>query len=427
MPYTDLPLDQLRAYRPALVEPDDLDAFWADTLADARTHPLDATFERVDSGLAVIDTWDVTFRGFGGSPIRGWLHLPAGRADARPAVVEYIGYGGGRGLPHEKVIWAAAGYAHLVMDTRGQGSTWSVGDTPDPEADGSPAHPGFMTRGILDPSTYYYRRVFTDAVRAVETARSHPADRPGPDRASPAGARAAASRSRSRRSCRTWRPPCPTSPSLCDFARAIAITDRDPYPEIVRYLKAHRDHTERVLRTLRYVDVAALGRRATAPALVLGRADGRGLSAVHRLRRVQRVRRSEGDHRVPVQRPRGRRRLPRRRQDALAGRPVRGSRPARAAEACRVMTWLPFDPALQAGLNGRRHELFRLAAPVFRAHGYRGSTIKALAHACHLSPAASTTTSRPRRRSRPSCSTTIASTGIRRGSTPTSIHSSSSG
>ena len=52
------------------------------------------------------------------------------------------------------------------------------------------------------------------------------------------------------------------------------------------------------------------------------------------------------------------------------------------------MTWLPFDPALQPGIQGRRHELFRLAAPVFRAHGYRGTTIKALAHACHLSPAA---------------------------------------
>src|SRR5664280_1631929 len=39
-------------------------------------------------------------------------------------------------------------------------------------------------------------------------------------------------------------------------------------------------------------------------------------------------------------------------------------------------------------MQGRRHELFRLAAPVFRAHGYRGATIKALAHACHLSPAA---------------------------------------
>ena len=29
-----------------------------------------------------------------------------------------------------------------------------------------------MTQGILDPATYYYRRVFTDAVRAVEAART---------------------------------------------------------------------------------------------------------------------------------------------------------------------------------------------------------------------------------------------------------------
>jgi len=52
------------------------------------------------------------------------------------------------------------------------------------------------------------------------------------------------------------------------------------------------------------------------------------------------------------------------------------------------VSWLPFDPALAAGIEGRRHELFRLAAPVFRTHGYHGATIKALAHACHLSPAA---------------------------------------
>ena len=39
-------------------------------------------------------------------------------------------------------------------------------------------------------------------------------------------------------------------------------------------------------------------------------------------------------------------------------------------------------------LDARRVELFRLAAPVFRARGYREATIKELAHACHLSPAA---------------------------------------
>ena len=47
-----------------------------------------------------------------------------------------------------------------------------------------------------------------------------------------------------------------------------------------------------------------------------------------------------------------------------------------------VRPWTTVEP-----LDGRRRDIFRLAAPVFRAYGYRGTTIKALAHACHLSPA----------------------------------------
>lgn len=61
-------------------------------------------------------------------------------------------------------FWATAGYAHLIMDTRGQGSGWSSGHTADPEGSG-PAQPGFLTRGISEPATYYYRRVFVDAVQ----------------------------------------------------------------------------------------------------------------------------------------------------------------------------------------------------------------------------------------------------------------------
>jgi cephalosporin-C deacetylase len=185
---SDLPVDVLRVYAPALPVPDDLEAFWADTLDSARQHDLSVTCTPVDNGLAVIETFDVTYAGYGGSPIRAWLHLPAARSGRLPAVVEYIGYGGGRGLPHEQVLWAAAGYAHLLMDTRGQGSSWRVGDTPDPDAGGAPFHPGFMTQGILDPATYYYRRVFTDAVpspmpsgRSRRPARSIPSIR----RASP--------------------------------------------------------------------------------------------------------------------------------------------------------------------------------------------------------------------------------------------------
>ena len=48
-----------------------------------------------------------------------------------------------------------------------------------------------------------------------------------------------------------------------------------------------------------------------------------------------------------------------------------------------------FEPWKHLGteLYRRRYELFALAAPVLRERGYRGATIRALAHACHLSPA----------------------------------------
>jgi cephalosporin-C deacetylase len=265
----DLPLPELRGYRPDLAEPDDLDAFWAATLAETRGHPLAASFVPVDSGLTVIETFDVTFAGFGGHPIRGWFHLPAGATDGGaglPAVVQTIGYGGGRGLAHENVLFAAAGFAQFVMDTRGQGSTWSVSETADPGNDGSPAHPGYMTRGILDPATYYYRRLITDAVRAVEAVRSHPAvdpDRVAVTGGSQGGALSIAVAALMPDIAAT----APDVPFLSDFPRAIGLVDTHPYVEIANYLKTHRDHVERALRTLSYVDVSILGRRATAPAL----------------------------------------------------------------------------------------------------------------------------------------------------------------
>jgi len=47
----------------------------------------------------------------------------------------------------------------------------------------------------------------------------------------------------------------------------------------------------------------------------------------------------------------------------------------------------PWRTSAQEPLDRRRRELYKLAAPVFREHGYRGATVKALAHACHLTPA----------------------------------------
>jgi len=259
----DLPLDQLRGYRPTLTEPPDFDAFWAKSLAESP--PGSATFAPHDSGLTAIETFDVTFPGFAGQPVRGWLHVPTHRAATLPCVVEYVGYGGGRGLAHERVLWALAGYAHFVMDTRGQGSGWSVGDTADPDA-GQPAEAGFMTRGIGSPDTYYYRRVFVDAARAVDAARSHPAVDAA--RVAVAGGSQGGGISIAAAGlCDDLVAVMPDVPFLCNFRCALAVTDAFPYGELVRYLHTHRDRVDQVFSVLSYFDGVSLAARATASAL----------------------------------------------------------------------------------------------------------------------------------------------------------------
>ncbi len=136
MPRTDMSASELRAYAPSLPEPPDLASFWAESLAQAQEHPIAARFTRVASGLRTISSYDVTFSGYGGAAVRGWLHVPSYWSqgdDPLPAVVQYQGYGGGRGLVQEDTFWASGGYAHLIMGTRGQGSGWSCGDTPEPD------------------------------------------------------------------------------------------------------------------------------------------------------------------------------------------------------------------------------------------------------------------------------------------------------
>jgi cephalosporin-C deacetylase len=267
MAFFDLPLDQLQAYLPPRTEALDFDAFWARTLAETAAHPLNATFEPVDYGLATIDCYDVEFSGYAGQRIRGWLLMPKARQGKLPCVVEYIGYGGGRGTPLDWLLWSSAGFAHLVMDTRGQGSVWLRGDTPDHEdLPGNPQSPGFVTRGVLRPETYYYRRLFTDAVRAVECAAAHPAvdaERIAVTGGSQGGGIALAVSGLSP----LVKAVMPDVPFLSAIRRATQITDSDPYQEIVRFCRVHRDHVEQIFETLAYFDGVSFAARARCPAL----------------------------------------------------------------------------------------------------------------------------------------------------------------
>jgi cephalosporin-C deacetylase-like acetyl esterase len=268
VPLTDMPLEALRAYRPSVPEPEDFDDFWTGTLAAAReaaTAAAPAEFRRLtESPLRTVEVYDVRFPGWGGQPVAAWLLLPAGADRPLPAVVSYIGYSGGRGLHTDHLLWSAAGYAHLVVDSRGQGH-----DTPDPDPLPGPQYVGgFMTRGIDGPEHHYYRRLITDAVRAVDALRAHPAVDPariavtGHSQGGGLALAVAGLLGAEVAAC------LPDVPFLSHIRRGVELAAAGPYPEVAHYLGVHmRIAPERVFTTLNYFDGLHFARRATVPAL----------------------------------------------------------------------------------------------------------------------------------------------------------------
>jgi len=265
MPLTDAALDELTSYRPPMQAPPDFDAFWEQTLAEARACGGAVKAERVTDRylLRTVEVDDVRFPGWNGEPVAAWLLRPRGAEGPLPVVVTYLGYTSGRGLPTDHLLWSAAGYAQLVVDSRGQGH-----DTPDRDPGGPQWAKGFMTRGIDSPANYYYRRLMTDCVRAVDAV----AELPGldPDRviltggsqgggltiavAGLVGDRVVAA--------------LPDVPFLCHFRRAAEISGDGPYPELAEYLRWHSRHAvEPAFATLAYFDGVHFAQRATAPTL----------------------------------------------------------------------------------------------------------------------------------------------------------------
>ncbi|WP_432512577.1 acetylxylan esterase [Kineococcus sp. SYSU DK001] len=270
MPLTDLPLDSLRSCTGEVAEPADLDAFWAGSLALARRHDLAVELSPYTGpALPALRIDDVRFAGWNGDRIAAWLIRPAHLPGPLPVLVEFIGYSGGRGLPVDRTGWAAAGFAHLVVDTRGQGH-----DTPDPDPDvtGGQWVGGFMTRGIDDPATHYYRRALVDCARAVDVAHALPSLGVEVDTArvvvrgaSQGGAFsiAAAALSGDRVAAALV-----DVPFLCDVRRGTHLAGDGPYLEVVTYLRRHSpEKAERAFTTLSYVDGVNLAARARVPAL----------------------------------------------------------------------------------------------------------------------------------------------------------------
>ena len=102
----DLSPADLATYRPAVPEPADFDDFWRKTLEEAGGYDLAPVFTPYDALLPGVMIYDVRFTGAGGQRVAAWFLVPRHTTGPRPTIIQFIGYGGGRGRPPAMPCWS---------------------------------------------------------------------------------------------------------------------------------------------------------------------------------------------------------------------------------------------------------------------------------------------------------------------------------
>jgi cephalosporin-C deacetylase len=261
MPSIDMPLEQLRQYKPSLYREENFQSFWDQTIAEAKKQPLNAELIPYPFPAGGIECFAVRFDGYKGGRIAGWYVRPEGPGSF-PAISLYHGYSNRGQRPLELIPLAAMGLCALSMDCRGQN-----GESQDTAVYPEGHYLGWMTRGIRDPWNYYYRYVYADAVRAVELLANR--EEVDPNRlavggASQGGGLALAAAALSHRPVLAL----PDIPFLCDYRRGIQIAPTGPYPEIANFLRVFPQLCEQAIRTLSYFDCLNLTPWITARSVI---------------------------------------------------------------------------------------------------------------------------------------------------------------
>jgi cephalosporin-C deacetylase len=247
MPSIDMPLEQLRVYKPTLYRETDFEGYWDSTISAAESQPLNAELIPYDLPFKDLQCYAVRFDGFEAGRLAGWYLRPA-KSGKFPGLCVYHGYSGRGPRPLDLATYAAQGMCVLSMDCRGQN-----GESQDALVVQEGQGWGWMTKGIRHPKQYYYRYVYADAIRALEVlARRDEVDdkRLAITGGSQGGGITLAVAALSERPILAL----PDIPFLCDFRRAIEITPQAPYTEFQTFLKAHPHLYNDVIRTLSYCD-----------------------------------------------------------------------------------------------------------------------------------------------------------------------------
>lgn len=261
MPSIDMPLGELRRYRPELTRAEDFDAYWSETLAASRSQSFEAKVTPCPYPADGVELSEVAVAGFDGGTVFCQMMKPVGQTNL-PAVVFYHGYSSAGPNPFALLPWACQGYAVLSVDCRGQG-----GRSTDGAVYPGGHRPGFMTQGIEDPERYYYRYVYMDCVRVLDWLAEQDfvdESRMAITGVSQGGGLTLAVASLSDRP----KLAIPEVPYLCHFRRSVDITPVGPYGEIADWMRNRPETSEQSWRTLSYVDCMNLADRIRCKTIV---------------------------------------------------------------------------------------------------------------------------------------------------------------
>lgn len=248
-PY-DMPLEELRKYKPALTRQPDFDEFWKKSLDSLASVPLEYKLVPYDYPVRGVKVYSISFKSFEGASMDGWFALPEG-SGLFPGIAMFHGYNWCFGSLHDTVSSALRGYATLHLNVRGQ-----QGRSVDNVISSNGFNAGWMSKGIMSPEEYYYRAVYMDVVRAVEILASMPeveAKKIGVAGGSQGGGLTLAAAALS---------DIPVvaiadNPYLSNFERAMDIAPNGPYLELNEFFRRNPDTAieEQAKKTLSYFDI----------------------------------------------------------------------------------------------------------------------------------------------------------------------------
>jgi len=121
MPIVDLPLNELKVYKPKLTRTKDFLTFWKENIKEADEQPLNVKINNIEYFSKKVEVSKLTFDGFTDkSPISGYFIKKGDSRDPKPTIVFIHGYSGSKGTISDYLGWVMLGFSVFTIDVRGQ-------------------------------------------------------------------------------------------------------------------------------------------------------------------------------------------------------------------------------------------------------------------------------------------------------------------